>query len=134
MAARAGAVIADAEFVQFHPTAIDLGLDPTPLATEALRGEGARLVNAHGARFMAALHPDAAQTLVDLGPHLFAIQRRGNGQTLLALHNVTDRPVKIAAHVLPEARVPRNVVASTEISGSSRSITLAPYEVAWISD
>jgi sucrose phosphorylase len=81
-----------------------------------------------------ALHPDAAQTLVDLGPHLFAIQRRGNGQTLLALHNVTDRPVKIAAHVLPEARVPRNVVASTEISGSSRSITLAPYEVAWISD
>jgi sucrose phosphorylase len=81
-----------------------------------------------------ALHPDAAQTLVDLGPHLFAIQRRGDGQTLLALHNVTDRPVKVAAHVLPDARVRRNVVASTEISGSSRSITLAPYEVAWISD
>jgi L-aspartate oxidase len=41
MAARAGAVIADAEFVQFHPTAIDAGVDPAPLATEALRGEGA---------------------------------------------------------------------------------------------
>lgn len=52
MAARAGAVIADAEFVQFHPTAIDAGLDPAPLATEALRGEGATLVNAHGERFM----------------------------------------------------------------------------------
>jgi len=48
MAARAGAVIADPEFVQFHPTAIDIGRDPAPLATEALRGEGARLVDADG--------------------------------------------------------------------------------------
>jgi L-aspartate oxidase len=63
IAARAGAVIADAEFVQFHPTAIDIGRDPAPLATEALRGEGATLVNARGERFMRALHPDA-----DLGP------------------------------------------------------------------
>ena len=46
LAARAGAVIADPEFVQFHPTAIDIGGDPAPLATEALRGEGAMLVNA----------------------------------------------------------------------------------------
>src|SRR5258706_292090 len=45
MAARAGAVIADPEFVQFHPTAINVGRDPAPLATEALRGEGATLVN-----------------------------------------------------------------------------------------
>lgn len=59
MAARAGAVIADAEFVQFHPTAIATGADPAPLATEALRGEGAVLVNASGARFMPGLHPDA---------------------------------------------------------------------------
>nr|WP_111301654.1 L-aspartate oxidase [Paracoccus saliphilus] len=59
MAARAGAVIADAEFVQFHPTAIASGEDPAPLATEALRGEGALLVNAAGQRFMTALHPDA---------------------------------------------------------------------------
>lgn len=59
MAARAGAVIADAEFVQFHPTAIACGTDPAPLATEALRGEGARLINRAGGRFMAALHPDA---------------------------------------------------------------------------
>lgn len=59
MAARAGAVIADAEFVQFHPTAIDIGEDPAPLATEALRGEGAVLINSDGARFMLAVHPDA---------------------------------------------------------------------------
>ncbi len=58
-AARAGAVISDAEFVQFHPTAIDCGMDPAPLATEALRGEGAILVNRDGKRFMQALHKDA---------------------------------------------------------------------------
>ena len=59
MAARAGAVIADAEFVQFHPTAIDMGEDPAPLATEALRGEGAVLINRDGQHFMRAVHPDA---------------------------------------------------------------------------
>lgn len=59
IAARAGAQIGDAEFVQFHPTAFDIGRDPAPLATEALRGEGAILVNAEGRRFMADLHPDA---------------------------------------------------------------------------
>jgi L-aspartate oxidase len=59
MGARAGARIADAEFVQFHPTAIDIGRDPAPLATEALRGEGAVLVNRAGKRFMPALHKDA---------------------------------------------------------------------------
>jgi len=58
-AARAGAAIADAEFVQFHPTAIDILADPAPLATESLRGEGAILVNGHGQRFMQGLHPAA---------------------------------------------------------------------------
>jgi L-aspartate oxidase len=59
IAARAGAVIADAEFVQFHPTAINIGRDPAPLATEALRGEGALMINARGERFMRAVHADA---------------------------------------------------------------------------
>ncbi|WP_201838072.1 L-aspartate oxidase [Microvirga zambiensis] len=52
LAARAGAVLRDLEFVQFHPTAIVADLDPMPLATEALRGEGAVLVNGRGERFM----------------------------------------------------------------------------------
>lgn len=56
---RAGAVIADPEFMQFHPTAIDIGADPAPLATEALRGEGARLVNRDGEAFMSRYHADA---------------------------------------------------------------------------
>ena len=58
MGARVGAKIADAEFVQFHPTAIDLDKDPAPLATEALRGEGAILLNKNGERFMESVHPD----------------------------------------------------------------------------
>ena len=54
----AGAKILDPEFVQFHPTAIDVGLDPMPLATEALRGEGARLIDRHG-RFLLGAAADA---------------------------------------------------------------------------
>ena len=59
MAARAGATLADMEFVQFHPTALAIGRDPMPLVTEAVRGEGATLINDLGERFMLGLHPDA---------------------------------------------------------------------------
>ena len=59
MAARAGARLSDLEFMQFHPTAIDVGVTPMPLATEALRGEGAHLIDGRGVRFMPSVHPDA---------------------------------------------------------------------------
>ena len=54
LAARAGAALIDMEFMQFHPTALDVGLDPMPLVSEAVRGEGAILVDETGTRFMAA--------------------------------------------------------------------------------
>jgi L-aspartate oxidase len=57
IAARAGAVLADLEFVQFHPTALDCGRDPMPLVTEALRGEGAIVVDDTGERFLASVDP-----------------------------------------------------------------------------
>jgi L-aspartate oxidase len=63
MAARAGATIADPEFVQFHPTALAVGRDPAPLLTEALRGEGATLINGQGERFMLKVDP-----LAELAP------------------------------------------------------------------
>jgi L-aspartate oxidase len=63
LAARAGAVLADLEFVQFHPTALDIGRDPMPLITEALRGAGAVLMTEHGERLMAEVH-----RLGDLAP------------------------------------------------------------------
>ncbi len=59
LAAAAGARLVDLEFVQFHPTALAVDLDPLPLLSEALRGEGATLVNDEGLRFMPAEHADA---------------------------------------------------------------------------
>jgi len=53
LAARAGAAMADMEFVQFHPTALDVMTRPMPLISEAVRGEGAILIDEAGDRFMA---------------------------------------------------------------------------------
>jgi L-aspartate oxidase len=83
MAAAAGALIADPEFVQFHPTAIDVGLDPAPLATEALRGEGAILIDAAGAPFMARYHPDAELAPRDIVARAIHRQRRNGLGALL---------------------------------------------------
>jgi L-aspartate oxidase len=52
LAARAGAVLRDMEFVQFHPTALGCGLDPMPLVSEAVRGEGAVFVDEFFVPFM----------------------------------------------------------------------------------
>jgi L-aspartate oxidase len=52
LAARAGAVLADLEFIQFHPTALDGPDRPMPLISEAVRGEGAMIVDETGRRFL----------------------------------------------------------------------------------
>ncbi len=65
-ALRAGAVVTDLEFVQFHPTVLWLGgktLGQQPLVSEAVRGEGGVLVDDSGARFLAGVHP-----MADLAP------------------------------------------------------------------
>lgn len=59
LAWRAGAVISDIEFVQFHPTALHVENAPCFLLSEALRGEGAVLRNARGERFLEGFHPMA---------------------------------------------------------------------------
>lgn len=53
LAARVGAKLADLEFIQFHPTAFDGPTRPMPLVTEAVRGDGAILIDDTGQRFMA---------------------------------------------------------------------------------
>ncbi len=60
---RAGAELADLEFVQFHPTAFDSAANPKFLITEALRGEGAYLLDCDEQRFMLGVHP-----LAELAP------------------------------------------------------------------
>lgn len=57
MGFRAGAAVADLEFVQFHPTALNVPHQPRFLLSEALRGEGARLLNAAGEPFMLRYDP-----------------------------------------------------------------------------
>lgn len=79
LAWQAGAEILDPEFVQFHPTAIDVGLDPMPLATEALRGDGARLIDAQG-RYLLGAEPDAdlkARDIVARAVHAAVAEGRG---------------------------------------------------------
>lgn len=57
MALRAGVAVADVEFMQFHPTALHHPAMPRPLLSEALRGHGALLRDAHGDRFVDELEP-----------------------------------------------------------------------------
>ncbi len=83
LALRAGAQVADLEFVQFHPTVLWLGdgaRGQQQLISEAVRGEGAFLVDAKGERFMTGIHE-----LADLAPRDIvakAIMRRANEQGL----------------------------------------------------
>ncbi len=77
LAALAGAALADMEFYQFHPTALSLPGAPRFLLSEALRGEGAILLNDRGERFMQRYHP-----LLELAPRdvvARAITREGMG-------------------------------------------------------
>lgn len=80
MALAAGALCDDLEFVQFHPTALDVRTRPLPLLTEALRGAGARLIDDAGTPIMQGIHP-----LGELAPRdvvaraIYAVQVRGRG-------------------------------------------------------
>ncbi len=90
MAARAGAWLADLEFVQFHPTALAAESDPRPLLTEALRGAGATLVDDRGERFMVALDPRAELAPRDVVARAIA-RRLRDGQVWLDATGVAPR-------------------------------------------
>jgi L-aspartate oxidase len=83
MAALAGARIEGAEFVQFHPTAIAIDADPAPLATEALRGDGATLVGSNGRPFMRRYDPAGDLAPRDIVARAIAAElRAGRGAVL----------------------------------------------------
>lgn len=76
---RAGAILSDMEFIQFHPTVFIKKDGTTFLISETVRGEGARLINSDGEPFMKKYHP-----LGDLAPRnivsyaIYLEQKRGN--------------------------------------------------------
>jgi L-aspartate oxidase len=102
LAFEAGARVSDLEFVQFHPTALNHPGGPRFLISEAVRGEGARLVNRDGEPFMSRYHPDG-----DLAPRDVVARsivresaRTSGGVFLTLAHltaNVRDRFPTIAA-------------------------------------
>jgi L-aspartate oxidase len=77
LALRAGAQLADLEFYQFHPTA--LAVTQTFLVSEAVRGEGALLLDIQGRRFMQAVHPDAELAPRDVVARGIAMQMAAQG-------------------------------------------------------
>jgi L-aspartate oxidase len=89
IAYRAGAAVADLEFVQFHPTALHVAGQPRFLLSEALRGEGARLLNANGDAFMARIDPMGDLAPRDRVSRGIARQReRTGGEVYLSLEHL----------------------------------------------
>lgn len=110
-ALRAGAVVQDLEMYQFHPTA--LAVEGTPLVSEAVRGEGAVLVDETGRRFMLDVHPDA-----ELAPR--DVVARG---IAAAMARQDGRPVFLDATALGAATLARRF--------PSISATVASYGLDW---
>ena len=119
LAARAGAVIADPEFVQFHPTAMDVGEDPAPLATEALRGDGAVLINKEGERFMLDLHPDAELAPRDVVARAIFAQSQAGLRPMLDTRDALGESIKTEFPAVAEA------CARNGIDPASESIPVA---------
>lgn len=95
MAFRAGAAIADLEFMQFHPTALDHMRSPRFLITEALRGEGAHLVDSQGSRFMVGVHP-----LAELAPRDIVAR-----QMVQVSNELEEKTGKQGTHTYLDARL-----------------------------
>ena len=83
IAHRAGVTLADMEFVQFHPTALDTPENPLALISEAVRGEGAILVNDEGRRFMKGAHKLAELAPRDIVARAIAKQQRAGHRVFL---------------------------------------------------
>jgi L-aspartate oxidase len=87
LAARAGAELADMEFVQFHPTALDFARHPLALVSEAVRGEGAILVNERGERFLSG-QPGAELAPRDIVARAISAEIARGGRVFLDARDV----------------------------------------------
>jgi L-aspartate oxidase len=107
LAWQAGARLADMEFIQFHPTALSLPGEEAYLISEAVRGEGAHLLDVRGVRFMTDIHP-----LAELAPRdvvasaIFKRMQETGSKVFLSLRHLTDKNLierfhSIDAHLKP---------------------------------
>ena len=112
----AGAALGDVEFVQFHPTALAAGDEPRFLISEAVRGEGARLLNARGERFTAELLPRDQVARAVIREY-----RAGRGPVSLDLRHLNRRTVR--------TRFPR-IVAHCREHGLDMTRDLVPVTPA----
>jgi len=87
MAAHAHAKITDLNYVQFHPTALDIETSPLPLLTEALRGAGAYLLNSKGQRFMLKKHKLAELAPRDVVSSIM-VKEQKTGKVYLDLRHI----------------------------------------------
>ncbi len=97
---RAGAAVADIEFVQFHPTALFVPDAPRFLLSEALRGEGAYLRNASGERFMDRYHPLKELAPRDVVSRSIVMELRTSGDSSVFL-DLTHLPAGLVRSRFP---------------------------------
>jgi L-aspartate oxidase len=90
LAYRAGAVLRDMEFVQFHPTAFNVDLCPLPLISEAVRGEGAVLVNDEGEAFMKKYDPREDLASRDIVSRAIYFEMQAGKQVYLDARMITN--------------------------------------------
>src|SRR5690606_2616946 len=123
-ALRAGATLGDLEFVQFHPTVLWLGLGAKgqlPLISEAVRGEGAILLDTDGHRFMPAQHPMAELAPRDVGAHASVRQRAAPG---------SDRVLLDARHLGADSLRARGPTSTARHAGNGLDWAEEPVGVA----
>ncbi len=113
LAYHAGARVADLEFVQFHPTALNLAGAPRFLISEALRGEGARLVNAQGEAFMTRYHADG-----DLAPRD------------VVARSIVRESERTGGAGVPDARASRCGVRAAAVSDDCRDVPTVGLDLA----
>jgi L-aspartate oxidase len=99
LAWQAGARMADMEFIQFHPTALALDGEDAYLISEAVRGEGAYLLDKDGIRFMPALHPMAELAPRDVvASAIFKRMQETNSPVFLSLRHLDASFLKERFH------------------------------------
>jgi L-aspartate oxidase len=92
MAYRVGARLIDLEYVQFHPTVFFKKNAPRFLVTEALRGEGAVIVNSRGAQFMDQLHPRGSLAPRDIVARAIHLELAATGEACAYLDLSAMKP------------------------------------------